>query len=74
MTYRCGICMLQEAVLAHKGTYSDDYMRDFIDIYLKEMKMQQKTGDASSFSGGFHCLVLLTRQLTNSEKLWLKIG
>jgi hypothetical protein len=44
---------LQEAVKEHKATFSDDYKRDFIDVYLKEIKEQEKTEGISSFSGEF---------------------
>ena len=42
---------LQKAVTEHKATYSDDHARDFIDVYLKEMKKREETGEISSFSG-----------------------
>jgi len=42
---------LQKAVTEHKATYSDDHARDFIDIYLKEMKKREKTGENSFLSG-----------------------
>jgi hypothetical protein len=45
---------LQEAVAQHKATYSDDHVRDFIDVYLKEMKKRGKTEEISSFSGESH--------------------
>jgi hypothetical protein len=32
--------LLQETVTEHIVTYSDNHMRDFIDVYLKEMKQQ----------------------------------
>jgi len=41
---------VEKAVTEHKATYSDDHTRDFIDIYLKEMKKREKTGEISSFS------------------------
>ena len=49
---------LQKAVPEHKATYSDDHARDFIDIYLKEMKKREKTDEISSFSGESSLLVL----------------
>jgi hypothetical protein len=49
---------LQDAVAEHVATYSDDYMRDFIDVYLKEMKKDGKTEENSSFSGESSFLVL----------------
>lgn len=49
---------LQDAVAEHIATYSDDYMRDFIDVYLKEMKEHGKTEENSSFSGESSFLVL----------------
>jgi hypothetical protein len=60
--------MLQEAVMEHKRTYSDDYMRDFIDVFLKEMKRQEKTQESHSFSGGFQYVVLSTRQILQSKQ------
>jgi len=41
---------MEKAVTEHKETYSDDHTRDFIDIYLKEMKKREKTEEMSSFS------------------------
>jgi hypothetical protein len=49
---------LQNAVTEHKETYSDDHTRDFIDVYLKEMKKREKTEEMSSFSGESSFLVL----------------
>jgi len=49
---------LQKAVTEHKATYSDDHARDFIDVYLKEMKKWEKTEEISSFSGESNFLVL----------------
>lgn len=49
---------LQDAVAEHIATYSDDHMRDFIDVYLKEMKKDGKTEENSSFSGESSFLVL----------------
>ena len=49
---------LQNAITEHKATYSDDHTRDFIDIYLKEMKKLEIAEDISSFSG--ESSVLLT--------------
>jgi len=49
---------LQKAINEHKSTYSDDYARDFIDVYLKEMKKREKTEEMSSFSGESNFLVL----------------
>jgi hypothetical protein len=43
--------LLQEAVTEHKATYSEDYTRDFIDVYLKEMKKRENTKETSTFSG-----------------------
>ena len=48
---------LQKAITEHKATYSDDHMRDFIDVYLKEMKEREKTEEISSFSGESSFLV-----------------
>jgi hypothetical protein len=50
--------LLQEAVAEHKETYSEDYTRDFIDAYLKEMKKQENTQEPSTFFGECHFLVL----------------
>ena len=58
--------LLQKAVTEHKATYSDDHMRDFIDIYLKEMKKQEKTGGISSFSGESSFLVLSVSHIYTS--------
>jgi len=41
---------MEEAITEHKATYSDDYARDFIDIYLKEKKKREKPEEISSFS------------------------
>jgi len=41
---------VKKAVTEHKATYSDDYARDFIDVYLKEMKKREKPEEISSFS------------------------
>ncbi|KDR03601.1 putative cytochrome P450 304a1 [Zootermopsis nevadensis] len=41
---------MEEAVMEHKATYSEDYTRDFIDIFLKEMKRRAETAEHSSFS------------------------
>ena len=60
--------LLQEAVTEHKATYSDDHMRDFIDIYLKEMKKQEKTGGISSFSGESSFLVLSVSHIYTSTQ------
>ncbi|PNF32313.1 hypothetical protein B7P43_G16248 [Cryptotermes secundus] len=60
MPYYCGFTDLmegtsnilkyiKEAVTEHKATYSEEHMRDFIDVYLKEMSTQ-KTQEASFFS------------------------
>jgi len=49
---------LQKALAEHKATYSDDHERDFIDVYLKEMKQREKTEEISSFSGESSFLVL----------------
>jgi len=58
--------LLQEAVTEHKATYSDDHMRDFIDIYLKELKKWEKTGGISSFSGESSFLVLSVSHIYTS--------
>jgi len=60
--------LLQKAVTEHKATYSDDHMRDFIDIYLKEMKKQEKTGGISSFSGESSFLVLSVSHIYTSTQ------
>jgi hypothetical protein len=44
---------LQEAIKQHKVTYSDDYERDFMDVYLKEMKKLENPEETSSFSGEY---------------------
>jgi len=49
---------LQKALDEHKATYSDDHERDFIDVYLKEMKKREKTEELSFFSGESSFLVL----------------
>ena len=49
---------LQKAVTEHKATYSEDHARDYIDIYLKEMKKREKIEEISSFSGESSFLVL----------------
>jgi hypothetical protein len=61
---------LQKAVTEHKATYSDDHTRDFIDIYLKEMKKGEKTEEISSFSGEYSFCVLsviYTHPHTNTD-------
>ena len=61
---------LQKAVTEHKATYSDDHTRDFIDIYLKEMKKREKTEEISFFSGKSSFLVLsvtYTHLYTNTD-------
>jgi hypothetical protein len=50
--------LLQEAVAEHKATYSEDYIRDFIDVYLKEMKTRENTQEPSTFSGESYFPVL----------------
>jgi len=49
---------LQKAATEHKATYSDDHTRDFIDVYLKELKKREETKEMSSFSGESSFLVL----------------
>ena len=39
--------MMKEIVEEHKQSYDENNMRDFIDVYLKEMK----EGEASEFTG-----------------------
>jgi len=64
--------LLQEAVTEHKATYSEDHMRDFIDVYLKEMKKREKTEESSSFSGESHCPALSSpRQMSDFKQYWL---
>ena len=61
---------LQKAENEHKATYSDDHARDFIDVYLKEMKKREKTEEISSFSGESNFLVLsviYTHPHTNTD-------
>ena len=57
---------LQKALTEHKATYSDDHTRDFIDIYLKEMKKREKTGEMSFFSGESSFLVLSVSHIYSS--------
>ncbi|XP_049787583.1 probable cytochrome P450 304a1 [Schistocerca cancellata] len=40
----------EQMVDEHKNTMCDDDMRDFIDVYLKEMMKKQKTAEPSFFS------------------------
>jgi hypothetical protein len=48
---------LQKSLTEHKETYSDDHARDFMDVYLKEMKKREKTGEISTFTGESSFLV-----------------
>jgi hypothetical protein len=50
--------VLQNAVAEHKATWSEDYARDFIDVYLKEIKKQEGIQEPSTFSGESHCSAL----------------
>ena len=58
--------LLQKAVTERKATYSDDHAWDFIDIYLKEMKKREKTGEISSFSGESSFLLLSVSHIYTS--------
>ena len=50
----------QNTVEEHKRRFSEDLMRDFIDIYLKEMKENENNPDGSPFSGKYIFLLILT--------------
>ncbi|KAJ9573737.1 hypothetical protein L9F63_008861 [Diploptera punctata] len=41
---------IKKAVEEHKRTYSDDHIRDFIDIYLREMKENENNPEGSPFT------------------------
>ncbi|XP_049946241.1 probable cytochrome P450 304a1 [Schistocerca serialis cubense] len=50
---------LEQHIEEHKQTYSDDYMRDFIDSYLREIRERMKTGEPTMFTSEQLSLILL---------------
>ncbi|XP_046982540.1 probable cytochrome P450 304a1 [Schistocerca americana] len=50
---------LEQHIEEHKQTYSDDYMRDFIDSYLREIGERGKTGEPTMFTSEQLSLILL---------------
>jgi hypothetical protein len=59
--------VLQAAVAEHKATWYEDYPRDFIDVYLKEVKKQETGQEPSTFSGKSHYPVLSTPQISGAN-------
>lgn len=56
----------------HEKTYSDDVTRDFIDVYLKEMRQQaDAVGSSSSFHGNNSLFTTLVKLLKKVD-LFLK--
>jgi hypothetical protein len=49
--YRKLSCFFQKTIDEHIKTYSEDHMRDFIDIYIREMRANEKNPNGSPFSG-----------------------
>ena len=48
---------MKEIVEEHKQSYDENNMRDFIDVYLKEMK----EGEAPEFTGIINTELLVTK-------------
>ena len=58
---------MKEIVEEHKQSYDENNMRDFIDVYLKEMK----EGEAPEFTGINTKLLEIRRKVKKVEKLVL---
>ncbi|XP_068081913.1 probable cytochrome P450 304a1 [Anabrus simplex] len=41
---------MRELIEEHKTSYSEEYMRDFCDTYIRELKLQQASADITTFS------------------------
>ncbi|XP_049815469.1 probable cytochrome P450 304a1 [Schistocerca nitens] len=50
---------LEQSIEEHKKTYSDEYMRDFIDSYLREIEEREKIGEPTAFTSEQLSLILL---------------
>jgi hypothetical protein len=65
------LCLFQKAVEEHKVTYSGEYMRHFIDCYIRQIKRQDNTEETFHFSGmsRFPVLSKCHIAVTESEQL-----